>query len=644
MRATEPIIRQRVEDVLRIRLDGAEGWDVRRYVAEQEAAGAPPWTIPEGGKPLSERQIRYYVAAADKLMDESCRQSRRKRLRRHLAQRRALFARAVNKGDERTALAVLRDEAELLGLYPAARIKAKVKAQHTGAKGGPIQHEVSGEHEHHIDVDHLAAIGRALAEAGALDPTAAGPAADPPADEVRPPQAPPQTGGLLLPHREAMYGGAAGGGKSVALLMAALQYVDHPDYHALILRRTFQQLSKPGALMDLAKQWLYPTDARWSGQEHKWLFPSGATLEFGHCEHEDSVYNYQGPAYQYVAYDELTQFSEKQYRYLFSRLRRTADSAIPIRMRAASNPGGVGHEWVKRRFLIEGAAAGRVFMPAKLDDNPSLDRAEYVASLAELDPVTRAQLLAGDWDAYQGGRFFKEWFRSFTRRPDAAHGEVYVLQKGDPAGVSAGSCWRFCTIDPACTEKETSDYTAIITFAVAPNRDLLILDVVRKRLAIDRIAPEVTLVCQRWKPQWVGIESTGFQTAIYDALKKQEGVPAVKALFPEGKGKLVRATPAIIRCEAGQVYLPESAPWLEDFVAELVQFTGDEKQDAHDDQVDAFAYAVQQLDQYPPLIHGPQVPNPSRLQPPPLNRHPDAAFGDWRRDEPPRQRLYGRRE
>ena len=117
MRATNPIIRQRIEDILRVRLDGAEGWDVRRYVAEQEAAGEPPWTIPEGGKPLSERQIRNYVAAADKLVDESCRQSRKRLLRRHQAQRRQLYARAVSKGDERTALAVLRDLAELQNLY-----------------------------------------------------------------------------------------------------------------------------------------------------------------------------------------------------------------------------------------------------------------------------------------------------------------------------------------------------------------------------------------------------------------------------------------------------------------------------------------------------------------------------------------------
>jgi predicted phage terminase large subunit-like protein len=275
-----------------------------------------------------------------------------------------------------------------------------------------------------------------------------------------------------------------------------------------------------------------------------------------------------------------------------------------------------------------------VFLPAKLDDNPSLDRLEYVASLAELDPITRAQLLAGDWDAFEGGRFRKEWFRDFSTRPDARHREVYVLSGGDSAGLAVASCWRFCVVDPACTEKETSDYTAIITCAAAPGRDLLVLDMVRKRLAVDRIAPEVEEVCRRWGPRWVGIESTGFQTAIFDALKRRPGIPAVKALFPEGKGKLVRATPAIIRCEAGQVYLPESAPWKEEFVAELVQFTGDEKQDAHDDQVDAFAYAVQQLDQSAPPILGQAIPNETG---------PMVMWGDP--DERPgyaRPRLFGR--
>jgi predicted phage terminase large subunit-like protein len=418
---------------------------------------------------------------------------------------------------------------------------------------------------------------------------------------------------LYLTGAEALFGGAAGGGKSDALLMGALQFVDVPGYAAILFRRTYADLSLPGALMDRAKEWLGGTAARWSDKEKTWHFPSGATLTFGYLEHEDDKYRYQSSEFQFIGFDELTQFSETQFRYLFSRLRRLQSARVPLRMRAASNPGGVGHAWVRQRFLLDGAAAGRVFVPARLDDNPHLDRAEYVASLNQLDPITRGQLLAGDWNSFEGGRFRATWFGGYASGADA-HGHAAYFLDGDAAGVAAASCWRFVTVDPACTEKDTSDYTAIVVVAVTPNRDLLVLDVVRKRLALDRIVPAVAEVCRRWRPRFVGIEATGFQTAIYDAAKRHPGIPAVKPLFPEGKGKLVRATPAIIRAEAGQIYLPGAAPWREDFVAELVMFTGDEKQDAFSDQVDALAYAVQQLEGHPPLIHGAMPDNPPPRQ------------------------------
>lgn len=123
MKPTQAIIRQRVEEILSIRLDGAQFCDVRQYVAEKQAAGEPPWTIPEGGKPMSERTLWRYIAKTDKLIAESCQESRKKLLNRHLAQRKHLYARAVNSGDIRAALSVLRDEAELRGLYPAKGIK-----------------------------------------------------------------------------------------------------------------------------------------------------------------------------------------------------------------------------------------------------------------------------------------------------------------------------------------------------------------------------------------------------------------------------------------------------------------------------------------------------------------------------------------
>src|SRR5262245_5408513 len=115
-KASKATVQARVEDILRVLLDGAQPWDVRQYVSEKETAGEEPWKLAEGQRPLSERQLRRYVVRAEKLLAESCRTSRKKLLRRHLAQRRALFARAVNQGDVRAALAVADSEAKLLDL------------------------------------------------------------------------------------------------------------------------------------------------------------------------------------------------------------------------------------------------------------------------------------------------------------------------------------------------------------------------------------------------------------------------------------------------------------------------------------------------------------------------------------------------
>lgn len=227
---------------------------------------------------------------------------------------------------------------------------------------------------------------------------------------------------LALDCREALYGGAAGGGKSDALLMAALQYVHVPGYAALILRRTYADLALPGAIMDRSQEWMRGSDARWNEQKKRWTFPSGATITFGYLEQDKDKFRYQGAEFQYCGFDELTQFDEPQYRYLLSRLRRTESMAgVPLRMRAASNPGGVGHQWVMERFPIperggviqpvyEDVDTGRVFVPAKLHDNPSLDEASYRANLADLDESTRKQLEDGDWHAVRG-RFFSMWNR-----------------------------------------------------------------------------------------------------------------------------------------------------------------------------------------------------------------------------------------
>lgn len=268
----------------------------------------------------------------------------------------------------------------------------------------------------------------------------------------------PQAAFLLLDGFEAFYGGAAGGGKSDALLAAALQYVDVPGYAALILRRTFRQLDQPDAIMARSKEWLTPTDAHWNDDAKRWTFPSSATLTFGYLEHDNDVYNYQGPAYQFVGWDELTQFSEKQYTYLFSRTRRRTDMAalgIPIRHRSASNPGGIGHAWVKPRFIdVSTRKPDAVFIPAKVEDNPGLDVAEYRLSLERLDATLQAQLLHGDWGIFEGAAF-----PSFNEA-------VHCVQPFDvPAGWLRYESHDHGIANPTCVLAWAADYDGnLITF------------------------------------------------------------------------------------------------------------------------------------------------------------------------------------
>lgn len=407
---------------------------------------------------------------------------------------------------------------------------------------------------------------------------------------------------LTFEGREAMYGGSAGGGKSFALLMAALQLADVPTYHALILRRTYAQLSKAESIMSAAKEWLTGRRdaegraANWNGDTYTWTFPSGATLAFGHMKAADDRFNYQGAAYAYVGYDELTQFEELMYTYLFSRQRRKNASEIPLRMRSASNPGGIGHEWVKRRFIDpKTRRPGVVFIPAKLDDNPNLDRDSYVQSLNELDPLTRAQLLAGDWDAVPGGRFEAGWFRYFMRRGD-------YLTLGERRSCHLyNECRRFLTVDPAASDSNAADYTAICAWGVTPDHDLLWLGCHRGKWQIPDIVPQIESQYRRWKASSVAIEAVLNNVAVYQIARRTS--MNVARVSPEGKSKLVRATPAMVLAADGRVWLPapEADPTfpLEDVLAELTRFTGEPGQDASDDLVDCLSYSVQCRERMP---------------------------------------------
>lgn len=232
----------------------------------------------------------------------------------------------------------------------------------------------------------------------------------------------PQTDFLARGEFEVLYGGAAGGGKTDCGVAEATRYVGHPKYHGLLLRKTFPRLQE---IEDRTHAMYLPLGGKWEATRHRWKFPSGAKISLGHMQHENDKYNYQGKEYQYIFVDELTQFQESEYLYLFSRLRSTVPELVPY-MRAATNPGGIGHAWVKRRFRIgtvdprttifdeyldqatgELRRRSRVFIPGKLTDNPTLVQNDpnYVLSLMALPELERRRLMDGVWDAFEGQAF-----------------------------------------------------------------------------------------------------------------------------------------------------------------------------------------------------------------------------------------------
>lgn len=380
---------------------------------------------------------------------------------------------------------------------------------------------------------------------------------------------------------EGFYGGAGGGGKSDALLMAALQYVSEPGYAAILFRKTYTDLILPEALMDRARTWLQDTDAQWSEKEKTWHFPSGASLTFGYLENERDKFRYQSAEFQYIGFDELTQFSEPQYNFLFSRLRRLKDSEIPLRMRSASNPGGVGHEWVKARFIDPTAEQmkheDRFFIPAYLEDNPFIDQESYNESLMRLDPVTREQMRHGNWDiAIKGEMFKREWF-TFTDSPLSSMAR------------------RVRYWDLAATEdtgRNDPDYTSG-TLMSKLNNEYRIEDEARVRLNPGDVERLILNTAQM----------DGIGTHIY---MEQEGGSSGKSTIDHYSkllagyvfhgvhntgSKVERARPFSAAASNGLVSVV-TAPWTQELIWELEAFP---TKGIHDDQVDSCSGAFHAL-------------------------------------------------
>ncbi len=383
---------------------------------------------------------------------------------------------------------------------------------------------------------------------------------------------------------EALFGGAAGGGKSSALLMSAMQYVDVPGYSAILFRRTFADLALPGALMDRFTSWIANYDeVRWNSNNYTATFPSGARIAFGYLNNSQDYLRYKGAEFQFVGMDEVTEIREADYRYLFSRLRRPASgplSQVPLRMRAASNP---APNWVRQRFIVEGKDSGRVFVPSLLTDNPGIDADSYRAALQALDPIERRRLEAGDWWATTLGTMFQR--------------ESFALI--DPMEVpqisSAARVVRFW--DLAATEVSASNYDpdwTVGTLMLFDQGVAYVLDVRRARIKSEKVEQLIAQTAAEDGPM-VAIRMEQEPGSAGKSLADQYAryvLPGYDFSAVRATGdKVTRARPFAAAVANGNVRVVRG-PWLTDWLDELSSFP---EACNHDDQVDSAVGAFTHL-------------------------------------------------
>lgn len=393
-----------------------------------------------------------------------------------------------------------------------------------------------------------------------------------------------QTRFLMSPAMEVFYGGAAGGGKSVALLASAAQFVDVPGYSALVVRKTFSELRMSGALMDMAEQWwgAMPGVRRRDGGK-SWEFETGgppAKIEFGFLESSEDKRRYQSAEFHSIDVDEVTEFkNESDFTFLFSRL-RAPPMGVPLRMRSASNPNGPGKGWVKGRYVDEETRGERVFVPSTIDDNPFMpEREVYKRNLAEeLGPIESAQLLHGDWEAQAAGKFRRHWFK---------------VCRVVPAGTRFVRYWDLAATEDAPGKDPSYTAGALVGFNKG---EYYIADMRRARLSPKGVEDLVRQTAQvdgfyvpvrmEQEPGSAGVNVINYYTkalAGYDF--KGDKVTGPREL--RANGLAAQAEPGNVSILAGD--------WNKAFLDEVEIFPGG----GHDDQVIAACGAFNELANVP---------------------------------------------
>jgi predicted phage terminase large subunit-like protein len=401
-----------------------------------------------------------------------------------------------------------------------------------------------------------------------------------------------------------LYGGAAGGGKSYALLLEALRNIHVQGFGAVIFRRTSPQIRAEGGLWDTSAT-LYPQFG-FRSRETQWIYTNGNKISFSHMEYEKDRFNWQGSQIPLIGFDELTHFTKTQFFYLLSRNRSVC--GVKPYMRATTNPdpnswvrdfidwwidkegfaiperSGVmryfvniadeirwsdSPERLKEKYGVE--AKSFTFIPAKLDDNKILMDSDpgYKASLLALPRIERERLLGGNWNISEAGGIFQiDWFQRY---------------KDLPQGGYYAQSW-----DTAVKDKQHNDYTVCTTWYVV-NNTYYLAHMLQDKLQYPQLKSAMLKLANDFNPRKILIEDKASGQSILQDLRQSSRLPIV-AIMPK-TDKLTRANLASRHVEAGRVYIPYSSSWLTEFERQVFSFPSENKED-HDDIVDSLTQFI----------------------------------------------------